>query len=733
MVGLPLEEELTAGAKRLLEGVERRAREAEGALAASQQLAEAKAREAAEAFEQTADLLAALEKEKAARATAVNARRNVTLDLRACLRGRAKAEEEAASAAAALKKSEAARESLAQRLEVLRAANKRLEKRTTAVASVFPVVAGATAGVAAGSSSSSTGGGGGGSGGDGATDTGDRLAVARARLKTLSAGIKSGGAGTPGGQAGECGDRAAIDRALFNIAADKRWKGKLRELEVQRDSYKSAAQTAEMGMQEAVREKAELEGVNRSLARRLAEISDNELVVRGENSGRRRKATTEPTDAQAEEGVDAASVGAKEELMTLNGTCLARADQGNAQKEGAGNSSSSDTGREACAAFDPTPPSCSGGPSPAKRSWDLAGPGDAAVAVTRALLTRSCRTREPDLSGECTVSTVTASTAQQEDSGYQHGEAKKAAVARPAPRPRAFAPPAVRSSSIDVTNGRASPPARCGDRQFRPRSAGKGSQSHRRHTAPSSRGREGVTGNDGSSDGESSALYNRLLSESRQLREEVLSVVRRRSWLDGDQVRGCGSGGGSNGGESLAPQPRLQAHPREEALEVAIPPVVDGARCGAAPPDGNAVSTVPIAVLLRLCERGARGVKYVDAEYDDTEGEGERGGGGGAAYIADDTHSDDRTAGYASESASPGRAYSCEEPVCEARARPEVEETATTLPLGISPSLARQARMTIVCSSREAILIRTHDGPQKTTHACLYFYYETLWGPERAT
>ena len=701
VVGRPLEGKLTVGSERVLERVERRAREAEGALAASQQLAEAKAREAAEALERAADLLAALEKERAARATAVNARRNVTLDLRACLRGRAKAEQEAASAAAALKKSEAARESLAQRLEVLRAANKRLEKRTTAVATVIPVAAGVTVGAAAGSSSSGTGGGGGGGGGgDGATE--DRLAIARARLKTLSAGIASGGTGTLGGQAAECGDRAAIDRALFNVAADKRWKGKLRELEVQRESYRSAARTAEMGMQEAVREKAELEGVNRSLARRLAEISDIQLVARGKNSGRRTKATTKPTVAQAEKGVDAAGVGAKEELLALNGTCLARTDQGNAKEKGAESSSSSDTGRETCAAFDPTPPLFSGGPSPAKRSWNLAGPGDVAVAVTGALLTRSCRTREPDPSGEPTASTVTSSTARQEDGGYQHGEAQKAAVAPPTPPPRVFAPPAARSGSIDDTNGRASPLARCGDGQFRPRSASKGSQSHQRRTTPSSRGREEGTGNDGGGDGDSSALYNRLLSESRQLREEVLSAVRRRPWLDEDQVRGGGSGGGSgssSGGGSLAPQPRLQAHPPEETLEVARLPVVDGARCGAVRPDSNAVTTVPIAVLLRLCEHGARGVKCVDADYDDTEGGGGGRGGGGAAYIADEAHAGDRTAGYANESASPGRAYSCEEPACEARARPEVEETAATLPLGISSLLARQARMTVVRSS----------------------------------
>lgn len=667
-------DQLTTGSERILE---RRLREAEGALAASKQLAQENAGEAAEALEKAAALAEVLEAEKAARVTAVNARRNATLDLRACLRGRAKAEEEAASTAAALKKSEATAESLAQRLEVLRAANRRLKKRATAAAA-YSSATGIAAGVAAESGGNITSGG----GGNGATDTGDRLAAARARLRTLSAGKMNGGTDILSGHAEGRAERAALDRALSNVAADKKWKDKLREMEARGESYKSAAQTAEMGMQQAVREKEELEGVNRSLARRLAEISENKLVVNGKDSGRRIKRTAEPQVDLAGGGVVAAEVGVREtSLVSDGGQSHSRRDD--AQEAGA-NSSSGDTGRGTCTVFGPAPLCCSRGPSPAERSWVLAGTGDATAAVTGALLTGPCRTPKAGLSGERSGSTVSESAAQQEDGGHPDGTAKEAATPPPPTRSTVFH--VTRSDGIDNTYSKMSPPTRCGNGQARPRSASEGSPSRRQDTSQSMCGRKGAAArNDG---GDSSAIYSRLLSESRQLREEVLSAVRRRPWLEGDQARAGGGGGGSSSrggigwGDSTTSL-QLRSHPPEENLEVTRAPFADGAKCGV-PPDSKAVTTVPIAVLLRLCERGARGVKCVDADKV-TRGKSEE-----TKNTAGESNVGDRTVECARESASPGRRARGKEPAREEE--PEAEETAT-LPQGVTPSLARQARM----------------------------------------
>ncbi|CAM9491235.1 unnamed protein product [Ectocarpus fasciculatus] len=260
-------EEITVASQLL----ERRLRDAETALVDSQQLTAAKAAEGLEALEQAASLAEQLETERVARAAAEEARRSVTQELRCCLRGRANAEQQARAATAALKKSEAQRESLTQRLEVLRAANKRLDKRVAAVAQS-----------SVGTKVKSNAGGGGGATGDSVA----RLAAARARLKVLST---SGGAvslndtGNGRGQSHAGEERAAVERAVGAVLAEKQWRDKLRNAEMQGEVFQSAARASETGMKIALRQKAELEEMNRVLVKQLAgemPAEERELIDR---------------------------------------------------------------------------------------------------------------------------------------------------------------------------------------------------------------------------------------------------------------------------------------------------------------------------------------------------------------------------------------------------------------------------------------------------------------------
>ncbi|CAM9249801.1 unnamed protein product, partial [Scytosiphon promiscuus] len=255
-----------------LQATERRMREAEAALAPSQHLAAEKAAESLEALEQAASLAESLETERTARIAAENEKRTVTQELRCCLRGRAKAEQEAKAARGATKKSEAQRDSLTQRLEILRTANRRLEKRAAAVA--LP------ASFAAGTGIDIVGSGNGGCDGDSAGNTAARLLTARARLKVLSAsgrssvmGSNAGVWGHPREHDGEieaCKEKAAIERAMSNAVGEKRWRDKLRRAEMQGEAFQSAAIAAETGLKIAVRQSAELEEVTRILAKKLA-------------------------------------------------------------------------------------------------------------------------------------------------------------------------------------------------------------------------------------------------------------------------------------------------------------------------------------------------------------------------------------------------------------------------------------------------------------------------------
>ncbi|CAB1116083.1 unnamed protein product [Ectocarpus sp. CCAP 1310/34] len=261
-------EEITTASQLL----EHRLREAETALVDSQQLTAVKAAEGLEALEQAASLAEQLETERVARAAAEEARRSVTQELRCCLRGRANAEQQTRTATAALKKSEAQRESLAQRLEVLRTANKRLDKRVAAVTLQSSVGTRARCNA--------------GGGGDATDDSVARLAAARARLKVLStsgAAVSSITTEKGRGQwhAGE--ERAAVERAVGTVVAEKQWRDKLRNAEMQGKVFQSAAKASATGMKMALRQKAELEEMNRVLVKQLADdmpAEERELVGR---------------------------------------------------------------------------------------------------------------------------------------------------------------------------------------------------------------------------------------------------------------------------------------------------------------------------------------------------------------------------------------------------------------------------------------------------------------------
>lgn len=222
--------------------LKRQAREAKQAKEKAQRFADIKANETAAALELAADLTAALRQEQAAKIRVDETRKKLVHDLRASLRRRAKAEQEASTSSRALQSSEAQRESLTQRLSVLRAANQRLEKRMV---------------------------------GDSGprSDTRDRLAAARARLRTLAVSIDE--PENVKGRGNSDSERTALERVAKSMTTTKKLEDELRQAEAERAALKSTVEATETAMEGILREKTELQEVNRILAKSLAAVLDS--------------------------------------------------------------------------------------------------------------------------------------------------------------------------------------------------------------------------------------------------------------------------------------------------------------------------------------------------------------------------------------------------------------------------------------------------------------------------
>lgn len=510
--------------------LERRALEAEKSLAEAHMIANQKTAEALDTLERAADLGEALDKETAARVVAEDSKRTLTQDLRACLRNRAKAEEAASVASRALTKSEAQRESLGQRLEVLRAENKRLGKRRSAAAGVARVV-----------------------GVIGGAETGERLAAARARLRSLS--VSNLNSGASGGGCGNKGDAeiAAIERAMKAAAVEKRWEERLHKAKAWGEAYKTTAEAAETGMQRAVREKVELEKVNRVLAKNLDERS------RDAASGRahRHSGKTVVASGKRDSGASGASNLHEQDAMVRHDQASASESDLPGRTGGA-----NDTERKKCPSkarflsIDDT-----GLSPPTHCSSDLALTESTAAAATAA---PSGRTHVGGFTAQATTSR------ERETQTLPLGTRLETA--------RSYSADGVCGSGLPLPNGR---------HHARPRSTSEANRLSD-HDALDKASEEPIK----TLSDNCAAPYDQLLLQSRQLREESLSAVRQGPWGDKTQAI-C----------SAAPTPKAlqpQLQPEVQTQGTLRASCTAGARI-------DPVASVPIDVLLRLCGRSAHG------------------------------------------------------------------------------------------------------------------------------
>lgn len=492
----------------------KRASEAEQSLKEAQRIADVKTNEALDALERAGDHAEALKKEKAARIAAENSRKATARDLRLCLRRSVKAEEDALASAKALAKSEAQLESLTQRLDVLRMANQRLEKRLAVASTAAAPTAGGTSTKA---------------------DVGDKLAAARARLRTLSAGTFSSEAGSGRGTDGDRGGRASVDRAVKASKNEKKWKEKLREAEAKGDMYRSAAQAAETEMQGLVRDNAKMQEVNKILGKRLAELSGKAPLNDSKRNENVELDNPVVSSNDADGGVKVVTahnipvcLAAKPEVRTANSTTMNGAiDSGRCTQEQRGCEQlprCTDTVAIANASFPPPPPA-------------------GVLLQDEPQYAQSTKPSRPvvealSANGSSTRDAATRSVSFDTAMGGNNSPCRR--LLNPRPRNRSTGDFSL-SPSIPVTS---------------------------RELTQSS---TSAVGDDASVACPSGYSYERLLSESRQVREDALRTVQEGPWRDVD-------GGGGDA------------------------PVVGGPF-----PVEPAVQSVPIDVLLRLCGRSARG------------------------------------------------------------------------------------------------------------------------------
>lgn len=488
----------------------KRAGEAECSLQEAHGVADTKARETVEALERAVDLAHALEKEKTARVAAENARKSTAQDLRLCLRRSAKAEEGASVSARSLAKSEAQLESLTQRLGVLRTANHRLEKRLANSTGAAEVTAGLVN-----------------------TNVGDRLAAARARLRTLptakvSSDAGGGGCGDDRRKGDADGERAAAQRVMRVVNTNKKWKEKLREADARGEMYKSAAEASEIGMQELVRDKADLLEVNRILGKRLTELLGEAPV----------EDTKKDENNQIRENAMFASRGEGEGMKTT-GT------------------------QRAASGLTATVGNTTGSPNVCDTATkNGTGPGQDAQ--------RNIASKQYD-NAHCVGSPTMI---------YRSSEHTNADMVQSGISVSPVLPASGTQLPQDAPSALFSRPVVGGSANFRRRPR---PWLHHRSASepgplPSHRSHPDEVYTSGSKSSASSKYpYERLLLESRQLREDALCVVNEGPW--------CVTGGGDSDDDDNE---------------------IDVSTFGTLP-NNRLIHSVPVEVLLRLCERSARG------------------------------------------------------------------------------------------------------------------------------
>lgn len=566
--------------------LEKRVQKGDGALKEAQRVADAKAAEALAALERAGDLAEALSEEQTARIAAEDARKSLTQGLQVCLRRSSKAKEDAAASSRALRRSEAQRESLSQRMDVLRAANLRLEKR-------IAVSTGATTKSA----------------GPGATEVEERLAAARLRLRTLSTEkigsaievlkLRCGSGGVR--STGDASLRAAVERAVKVEETSKRWKEKLREAEAKRGEYKSAAQAAENGMQELLKEKVELEEVNRIMGQRLA-------VTLGEAPAE----STEIMDHICGKAVSAV---------------VACGSMGDAAKAAAVENMPSGVGADAeahivnSAPFGPPKRKCTVAELKPRDDVDSSSSDDRNPATGIDDIRKRSGATE---GGAAAAASETDAKLSRAELSQAYGfVAPATAVAARFPRtanPDCVAeemPPWTRSSARpynidaaaggDISPSRRRPRPKPWDRSSSESGPSSAASTHKQPRSSAAGGGRGVL---------FSYPHERLLLESRRLREEVLWAV---------EAGPCHEySNGTVNRPILTPSslvPTVQRHDTSGGNEGGDGPDVRTSKLD------STVWSVPIDVLLRLCERRARGRWTRAGEYgrDLEEGSTEQG------------------------------------------------------------------------------------------------------------
>lgn len=516
-------------------------RESERSLVEARLQIDAKTREMMKVLERAADLGEALKKERAARVAAVEEQKKLTRHLRTCLRDRAKAEEEASKASKALQQSKTQMESLTRRLEVLRSAKKRLDKKVAAAAP------------------------GANSHGEvrrAATGVHDRLIETKARLRTLSTVnvIDNGGNGGRGHGSDqyfvkEDPTKTAVEIALKTALLDKKWTEKLHDAEKRGEAYRSAALATEAEVQKVVKEKDELEEKNRILSERLAEFSRDEYSLKCKQDTESVATSVATTRTE------------KSQFSRETNSFLSRSEMKSCDRN---HDSCKDDGTKAEVEFKSSRREIPAELSPADRSLkknEECGPASL-TTPTAPPMTSNGTHGEGHLSRDSkSANALGVKTAEETNDNRTKANRKKT---------RRYTPRTARSNSLDAVE-RPVPFRSWYD--ARPRSASQEVRSNR-HAPCIANGQH------------ETAMFNHLLTDSRRLRVDVLRALRNWPWREGLR------------GNHVASWPNASLQATAPEKEVGSASTVGIGGCDRA--KDASIAPVPIAVLLRLCDRSAR-------------------------------------------------------------------------------------------------------------------------------
>lgn len=521
------------------QSLKQQVRESERSLVEARLQIDTKTREMMEALERAADLGEALKKERTARVAAVEEQKKLTRHLRTCLRDRAKAEEEASKASKALQQSKTQMESLTRRLEVLRSAKKRLDKKVAAAApgaNSYGEVGSATTGVH------------------------DRLVEARARLRTLSkiTVIDNGGNGGRGHGSDQYfvkdPTKTAVEIALKTALLDKKWTEKLHDAEKRGEAYRSAALATETEVQKVVKEKEELAEKNRILSERLAEFSWDEYS---------------PKCKQDTESVATSLVTTRTEKSQFSRETNSFLSRSEMKSGDLNQDSCKDDGTKAEVDFKTSRREIPKKLLPAHQSLKMYEERRAAPLTTpTAPPMTSNDTRGVHISRNSkSVTALGVKTAEKANDNSIEADRKTT---------RRYTQRTARSNSLDAVERPVPFRSWC---DARPRSASQEARSN--CDAPCIAHGQHKT-----------AMFNHLLTDSRRLRVDVLRAMRNWSWREGLR------------GNHVANRPNasLQAPALEQNVVSASAVGID--KCDRT--KDTSIAPVPIAVLLRLCDRSAR-------------------------------------------------------------------------------------------------------------------------------